>query len=271
MNWLALFHQLMEKGFDGLEWAFIGDTCIPSMFPELQQAVVTLRLKYQHQHFNFGLFVDNYSIQLPHWIRLWIYQVEYVVVKSYGQFKYETYDTIAGPVKLLQAKPENSLEDASKQLDNLPKDLQFKYVVGLNTAAIVFRKVNASNPAVSYVCDTYRGEVYRSLQLREDLKVDFNSRQGSFHITAPDDNELLSLECGHTVRQKLNYFVGDCGFQGVYLENPIYDLPLEHPHSIFQKCREWQHWQVILEFVINSYYFFRAGFRLLSLIFGSNL
>jgi hypothetical protein len=70
----------------------------------------------------------------------------------------------------------------------------------------------------------------------------FNDRHiGAFSMFDKQRKCLYAMESAETVWQKLNYFIDRVKqLGGVAVENPVWDMPLNHTQSIYQRICQWK-------------------------------
>lgn len=237
-NWYGLFSELIAKGISGLEFVYKTAKLFTHDQSFLNAQALAKRL--DGVELKFGLIMDDYLAQEEKVLRQWMLFVEYAVVKSYGYYSYENFGLLNGSAKLLLPKSDAGINPTSLQLDKIPNDLTYKCVLGLSTAAIHYHCGEGDYlPAVNGISDVYRKDVYYKLQLKpNNLKEEYQRHNSTFLIK--EGTSVITMECAATIVQKLNYFIEYRHVGGVYLENPIYDLPVGHYQSIYQKYLQWK-------------------------------
>lgn len=243
-SWYLLFQGVFDRGCNGIEFAFKQDKKLFVHDQSLLNALLVLknwnitRYKNAPAQMRFGLIVDDWAIQEEKVLRQWLLRVDYAVIKAYGYFNYTPYSMLNGSAKRLLPKSDSALASVIKQLDKIPNDLQTKCLLGFSTGAVMYKCKDGN---IEDVSDVYRKDIYHSIQLlakSEAQKYVYEKNDATFEIK--DETSTISMECSATVIQKLNYFIGFKNLGGVYLENPIYDLPSNHHQSIYQKYLQWK-------------------------------
>jgi len=166
----------------------------------------------------------------------------FTVHRTYGLFRYEVFMASDTTCRILRAESDMTVADSSFVYEKCLQDLKVssKLVVGLPTFGTYF---DVRESAVFAVKSVYRSELENALHSGADwVKETKLVGTGSFKIEGSDaQNPSYVVYYDHEkiLKQKLDLFIKEFGFGGVFIENLGFDLAPNHPKSVFQQTILW--------------------------------